>query len=78
MKVDADFSPRPRQNGVGRDGVALSLFVVFENAHHADRIVQALEAAVDFHIAESFLQGVHRQVGAETNLIEKVDQGFVS
>ena len=55
----------------------LGLFIVFENAHHADRIVQSLEAAVDFHITESFLQGVHRQVGAETNLVEKVDQGFV-
>ena len=48
-----------------------SLFISFENAHHADRIVKILEAAVDLHIAESFLQCVHRQVRAEANLIQK-------
>ena len=54
-----------------------SLLISFENAHHADRIVKILEAAVDLHIAESFLQCVHRQVRAEANLIQKFYQDLV-
>ena len=54
-----------------------SLFISFENAHHADRIVKILEAAVDLHIAESFLQCVHRQVRAEADLIQKFYQDLV-
>ena len=53
------------------------LYVSFENAHHADRIVKTLEAAVDLHVTESFLQCVHRQVGAEANLIQKFYQVLV-
>ena len=53
------------------------LFVSFENVHSADRVVKTLEVAVDLHIAESFLQCVLRQVGAEANLIQKFYQDLV-
>ena len=63
--------------GQVRTKLFFGLYVSFEDAHHADRIVKTFEAAVDLHIAESFLQCVRRQVGAEANLIQKFYQDLV-